>query len=97
MKKILISLTSAILALSSFSAFNSNAYDGKKASNYAKTYYHNYNRAFYNYNDAGGDCTNFVSQCLQAGGYKQDKEGTNFFKAGLNQNWEKQNGIINPV
>ncbi|NLE03381.1 MAG: hypothetical protein GX638_01075 [Crenarchaeota archaeon] len=82
MKKLLISLTSAALALSSFTVLNSNAYNKYSARDYARKYY-------YNYDPDGGDCTNFVSQCLEAGGYKQDKEGTNFLKAGLNQNWEK--------
>jgi hypothetical protein len=39
---------------------------------YAKQYWTNYNPAYPNFNGqgAGGDCTNFVSQALKAGGWK---------------------------
>ncbi|HRR75836.1 MAG TPA: hypothetical protein P5191_03360 [Ruminococcus sp.] len=41
MKKLLISLTSAALALSSFTVLSSNAYKGCDARDYARKYYHN--------------------------------------------------------
>ena len=45
------------------------AYDRTKAYNYAKKHWNNYNLSKYaNYNSVGGDCANFVSQCLIAGG-----------------------------
>ena len=45
------------------------AYNRDKAYNYAKKYWSNYNTPTYaNYNPDGGDCANFVSQCLIAGG-----------------------------
>lgn len=46
------------------------AYSGSAAANYAKRYALNYNSATYPFYSAiaGGDCTNFVSQCLFAGG-----------------------------
>lgn len=47
-------------------------YDASKAIAYAHQYYENYNPAYKNYNNAGGDCANFVSQCLYAGGLQQD-------------------------
>ena len=46
------------------------AYNRDKAYNYAKKYWSNYNTPTYaNYNPDGGDCANFVSQCLIAGGF----------------------------
>ncbi|MDS0525426.1 amidase domain-containing protein [Clostridium sp. SHJSY1] len=35
---------------------------------YANKYAKNPNSQYYNYIDEGGDCTNFISQCLYAGG-----------------------------
>lgn len=54
-------------------------YSRYTASNYAVTYYLNYNSAYFNYNGSGGDCTNFVSQALYAGsqveGAESDPDG----------------------
>jgi len=44
------------------------SYDRSKAVKYAKKYCNNYNPKYHNYNPEGGDCANFVSQCLIAGG-----------------------------
>ncbi|MEW1610530.1 MULTISPECIES: amidase domain-containing protein [unclassified Streptomyces] len=46
------------------------AYDYKAMASYAEKYWSNYNPAYPNYNSKGGDCTNFVSQALRAGGWK---------------------------
>lgn len=35
---------------------------------YAHRWAYSHNPAFYNFENIGGDCTNFVSQCLYAGG-----------------------------
>ena len=43
-------------------------YNIAAAVNYSNTYWSNYNPAYYNYTSLGGDCANFVSQCLHAGG-----------------------------
>ena len=43
-------------------------YVPQKAVDYADKYWNNYNDFYPNYNSIGGDCANFVSQCLQAGG-----------------------------
>lgn len=48
------------------------AYDGIKASQYAVRYAENYNPAYNDYNGRGGDCTNFASQCIHAGGIPTD-------------------------
>lgn len=49
-----------------------NGYLKANALKYAKKYYKNYNRAYPNYNNQGGDCTNFISQAIYAGGLDMD-------------------------
>ena len=50
-------------------ALSISGYDRTKAFNYAKKWWNSNNFAKYdNYNPQGGDCANFVSQCLIAGG-----------------------------
>ncbi|QGV77235.1 amidase domain-containing protein [Streptomyces ficellus] len=48
------------------------AYDYKAMAAYAQKYWRNYNPAYPSFDGAGagGDCTNFVSQSLKAGGWK---------------------------
>lgn len=50
----------------------SGAYDYKAMAAYAQKYWSKYNPDYPDYNGqgAGGDCTNFVSQALKAGGWK---------------------------
>ena len=48
------------------------AYNVSNAIAYADKYCINYNTAYNSYKGKGGDCANFVSQCLFAGGFKQD-------------------------
>ncbi len=42
-------------------------YDRTAAVNYAHRWAHSRNPAFYAFDELGGDCTNFASQCLYAG------------------------------
>lgn len=42
-------------------------YDRKKAIDYANEWSYRRNPRFYNFDNIGGDCTNFVSQCIYAG------------------------------
>ena len=44
------------------------SYSGSSAATYARTYALSYNTNYPSYALSGGDCTNFVSQCLYAGG-----------------------------
>lgn len=44
------------------------SYDGQKAARYARKYAENYNPYYESFSGKGGDCTNFVSQCLRDGG-----------------------------
>ncbi|MGV9252696.1 amidase domain-containing protein [Streptomyces sp. NPDC003697] len=52
--------------------FSASGYDYKAMAAYATKYWNNYNPAYPDFNGvgAGGDCTNFVSQSLKAGGWK---------------------------
>ncbi|WP_331723684.1 MULTISPECIES: amidase domain-containing protein [unclassified Streptomyces] len=52
--------------------FTARGYDYKAMAAYAEKYWSTYNPAYPNFNahGAGGDCTNFVSQSLKAGGWK---------------------------
>lgn len=53
-------------------------YDRKSVYNWAYMHWNNYSASFMNFGDEkwkGGDCTNFVSQCLRAGGAVNDKSG----------------------
>lgn len=49
-------------------------FDAEEALKYARKYAIDYNPDFHDYNPQGGDCANFVSQCLSAGGLKQTDE-----------------------
>jgi hypothetical protein len=42
-------------------------YDRQKAVEYAKRWALDRNPAYYDFSDLGGDCTNFISQCVYAG------------------------------
>ncbi|CAM5687329.1 Amidase domain protein OS=Streptomyces lavendulae subsp. lavendulae OX=58340 GN=SLAV_34695 PE=4 SV=1 [Streptomyces lavendulae subsp. lavendulae] len=46
------------------------AYDYAAMAKYAEKYWSNYNPAYRKFSGAGGDCTNFISQALKAGGWK---------------------------
>ncbi|KFF95683.1 hypothetical protein IQ62_41430 [Streptomyces scabiei] len=47
------------------------AYNYQAMATYTEKYWKNYNTAYRRYNAAGGDCTNYLSQGLLAGGWKQ--------------------------
>ncbi|MFE1290550.1 amidase domain-containing protein [Streptomyces sp. NPDC058751] len=44
-------------------------YDYAAMATYAETYWKNYNPAYRSFNSVGGDCTNYLSQSLKAGGW----------------------------
>ncbi|MCX4991207.1 MULTISPECIES: amidase domain-containing protein [unclassified Streptomyces] len=44
-------------------------YDYAAMATYAETYWKNYNPAYRSFNAVGGDCTNYLSQVLKAGGW----------------------------
>jgi hypothetical protein len=54
-----------------------NNYDWQSAVSYAKTWALGMNTPrWFNYESMGGDCTNFISQCLYAGGIPADATGS---------------------
>ena len=42
-------------------------YNREQAIDYAKKWAYKRNPRYYNYDPLGGDCTNFISQCVYAG------------------------------
>lgn len=62
------------LEMMAASAAGSYTYNVSNAIAYADKYCINYNSAYNSYKGRGGDCANFVSQCLYTGGFKQDSE-----------------------
>ena len=50
-------------------------YQRDKAVEYAREYALNYNENDYSFASGGGDCMNFVSQCIHAGGMPMKKNG----------------------
>ncbi|MFF1342587.1 amidase domain-containing protein [Streptomyces sp. NPDC058290] len=46
------------------------AYDYAAMAKYAEKYWSSYNPAYRKFSGGGGDCTNFISQALKAGGWK---------------------------
>lgn len=50
-------------------------YDRIKAVQYADAYWNSYNPAYVDFSLMGGDCTNYVSQCLRAGNAPDDVSG----------------------
>ena len=61
-----------MLEMMAASAATTYTYNVSKAIAYADKYCINYNSSYNSYKGRGGDCANFVSQCLFAGGFKQD-------------------------
>ena len=47
-------------------------YDREKAVDYARKYALKYNPNYFHFDGIGGDCTNFISQCLLTGGGKMN-------------------------
>lgn len=66
---LLIPLVGALIAVSLPSTdLAASGYNGAAAAAYADTYWQTYNSAWPSFANSGGDCTNFVSQALYAGG-----------------------------
>ncbi|MFX0206925.1 MAG: GH25 family lysozyme, partial [Candidatus Hodarchaeota archaeon] len=64
--------------------YNTNVYSPTGATSYAEYWWDKRNPHYYDYSNVGGDCANFVSQCLIAGGLSLWK-GTNNAGGGLDQ------------
>ncbi|MCX5195443.1 amidase domain-containing protein [Streptomyces sp. NBC_00249] len=61
------------------------AYDYAAMTKYAEKYWRNYNPEYRKFSGAGGDCTNFISQALKAGGWKPVPGSTSDYR---NWNYE---------
>lgn len=55
-------------------------YDRMAAVKYARRWALERNPRFHDYEDWGGNCTNYISQCINAGGIPMDSEGDNIMK-----------------
>ncbi|MCD8199527.1 MAG: leucine-rich repeat protein [Coriobacteriaceae bacterium] len=66
-----VSTLSVTDASSTISTYASKKYNASAAVKYADRYALSYNKSYRNFNSVGGDCANFVSQCLDAGGLNQ--------------------------
>jgi Putative amidase domain len=64
----LVLVVLAAVLLSAATASAAGGYDRRAAATYADTYWQSYNPAWPSFTRKGGDCTNFVSQALYAGG-----------------------------
>ncbi|MGK4585480.1 amidase domain-containing protein [Kitasatospora sp. HPMI-4] len=69
----------------------SSGYDYAAMAAYAEKYWSHYNPAYPHFNGEGGDCTNFISQALKAGGWKNvpgdDSDYHNWWADSSAQSW----------
>lgn len=68
-------------------------YDRLSATMYAKKWWNKRNPKFYNFDELGGDCTNFVSQCLYAGNIKMDFSPLGWYYNSLNSRSPAFSGV----
>jgi hypothetical protein len=68
-------------------------YSASKAIDYAKRWWNDKNPLFYAY-ITGGDCANFVSQCLHNGGYKMDNIWYSYRSTNKKKGWYAQPRIV---
>lgn len=69
-------------------------YDREKAVAYAHKWAYGRNPAYSDFSDMGGDCTNFVSQCLRAGGAPMNYTPTfGWYYASLNNRAPAWTGV----
>ena len=59
---------------------NFTKYNREAAAQYAMKWALSRNTAYRDYENWGGDCTNFISQCVHAGGITFDHDGNNILK-----------------
>ncbi len=68
-------------------------YDRTLALQYAKRWAFDFNPEYYNFSAIGGDCTNFVSQCLFAGNIKMNYNANGWFYNSLNDRAPAWTGV----
>ena len=68
-------------------------YDRESVKEYAKKWAYLRNPQYYNYDKLGGDCTNFVSQCLLAGAHQMNYEIDGWYYKNANQKSPSWTGV----
>ncbi len=68
-------------------------YDRELALSYAKRWALEFNPNYYNFSSLGGDCTNFVSQCIHAGGVAMNYERYGWYYLSLNNRAPAWTGV----
>lgn len=68
-------------------------YDREKAVTYARKWALSRNPAYYNYDYLGGDCTNFISQCLYAGIPQMNHRGYGWYYYNANHKSPSWTGV----
>ena len=83
-------------------------YDRQKVRDYAASWYYRFNPLYRNFklSHGGGDCANFASQCIHAGGkkmtktwyhrrYKVKNQGKNVYRYEHSKNWINSTSLFN--
>ena len=65
----------------------------EKAVLYAKNYWNKRNPRFFNFDKLGGDCTNFISQCLFYGGFDMKFDNNGWFYSSLKSRSPSWTGV----
>lgn len=68
-------------------------YDRLKAIEYAYNFWNKRNPRFYNFDKIGGDCTNFISQCLFYGGIEMSFSKNGWYYSSLNNRAPAWTGV----
>lgn len=68
-------------------------YSRERAIEYAKAYWNKRNPRFYNFDKLGGDCTNFISQCLFYGGFDMKYSERGWYYSSLNSHSPSWTGV----
>lgn len=69
-------------------------YDRNKAIEYAKKWAYSRNPMYYNFDNLGGDCTNFVSQCIYEGSKVMNyKKNTGWYYNSINDRAPAWSGV----
>ena len=64
-----------------------NAYNRSAVKRYIKKWVKGHNPSYPNLDKKGGDCTNFVSQCMHAGGFKMNNDWYCGKRSGINKDY----------
>ena len=68
-------------------------FNREKAVEYALKWAYTYNPKFYNFTLLGGDCTNFISQCMFYGGFKMNYNAYGWYYNSLNDRAPAWTGV----